>query len=58
MEDNKKVFRKVEKRFRLATKARTLRLHLKRDTFRGKAAHDIFKEIVRESYYVGDLMSS
>lgn len=53
MEDNKKVFSKVEKGFRLATKARTLQLNLKIDTFRGKAAHDIFKEFVRGSYYVG-----
>lgn len=53
MEVNKKMIRKVEKGFELATKARNLQLHLKGDTFRGKAAHDMFKKIVRKSYYVG-----
>ena len=43
----------MKKGFELATKAHNLRLHLEGDTFQGKAAHDMFKEIVRKSYYVG-----
>ena len=53
MEDNKKVICKVEKRSELATNAHNVRLHLEGDTFGGKAAGDIFRLTVRESYYVG-----
>ena len=53
MEEGEKIIGKVEKDFELATKARNLRLRIKGDTLQGQPAHDIFKSIVRESYYAG-----
>lgn len=42
---------KFEKGFEYITNLRNLHLHLKGDTLQDNTTHDVFKEIVKESYY-------
>lgn len=42
---------KIEKRLELATDACNMRLHVKGEMLRGETIHNVFKTVVRESYY-------
>lgn len=53
MEDGEKIIGKVEKCYKLVTKARNLRLHLKGEILRYEQAFTIFESLVQESYYNG-----
>ena len=53
MEDGDLVIGKVEKGFELVTKASNLRFHLRGESLRHEHAFNVFKAIVRESYYTG-----
>lgn len=53
MKHEEKIIGKVEKGFKLTTKAWNLALHLKCDIFRDKPAHVTFRELVREFLCAG-----
>lgn len=53
MEDGLKVIGKMEKGFKLITKARNFQLHLNGDTLRDNPTYSIFQNILRERYYKG-----
>lgn len=53
LETGEKVIGKVEKGFKLITKARNMRLHFKGDTLCTTKALQIFKKAMTECYYKG-----
>jgi hypothetical protein len=53
MGDGERIIGKIEKDFELITKARNMRLHLKGEVLRDHTAADIFRSIMRDSYYDG-----
>ena len=53
MGDRERVIGKVEKGFKLITKAKNMGLHLKGETLRNNLAIDILRNLMREFYYKG-----
>lgn len=51
--DRKKIIGKVEKGFKLITKAKNMRLHLKGETLRNNLALDILRALMSDFYYNG-----
>ena len=51
--DGERIIGKVEKGFKLITKARNMRLHLKGEVLRDYTATDILRSIMQDSYYDG-----
>ena len=53
MGDVEMIISKVEKGFKLITKARNMRLHLKGEALRNNTATDILRSLIADSYYDG-----